>query len=74
MCYWKQWKKISTRHNELVKLGVDDRKAREYANIRKSYWHTANSPILAGTLTNERLKKLGFTTISERYSISHSSY
>ena len=74
MCYWKQWKKISTRHNELVKLGVDDRKAREYANTRKSYWHTANSPILAGTLTNERLKKLGFTTISERYSISHSSY
>jgi group II intron reverse transcriptase/maturase len=67
MCYWKQWKKVSTKHDNLVKLGLKDRKAWEYANTRRSYWHIANSPILARTLTNERLRILGFITISERY-------
>ena len=73
MCYWKQWKKISAKRENLVKLGLDERIAREYANTRKGYWHTANSPILARTLTNERLRKIGFITVSERYLITHSS-
>ncbi len=73
MCYWKQWKKISAKRDNLVKLGLDERKAREYANTRKGYWHTANSPILTRTLTNERLRKIGFITVSERYSMTHSS-
>ncbi|HWR45180.1 group II intron reverse transcriptase/maturase [Sporomusa sp.] len=67
MCLWKQWKKTGTKHDNLVKLGIDNRKAWEYANTRKSYWHTANSPVLSRTLTNEYLRKLGFITISERY-------
>jgi RNA-directed DNA polymerase len=71
MCVWKQWKKIKTRHDNLVKLGIGDRKAWEYANTRKGYWHTANSPILSRTLTNEYLKKIGFQSISERYSLVH---
>ncbi|WP_324326412.1 group II intron reverse transcriptase/maturase [Sporomusa sphaeroides] len=73
MCYWKQWKKISAKRDNLVKLGMDERTARKYANTRKSYWHTANSPILTRILTNERLRKIGFITVSERYSITHSS-
>lgn len=71
MCYWKQWKKIKSKHDNLVKLGVDSRKAWEYANTRKSYWRTANSPILASTFTKEYLRKHGFITISERYSLVH---
>jgi hypothetical protein len=71
MCVWKQWKKIKTRHDNLVRLGIGDRKAWEYANTRKGYWHTANSPILSRTLTNEYLKKIGFQSISERYSLVH---
>ncbi len=71
MCFWKQWKKIRTKHDNLVKLGLDKSKAREYANTRKSYWHTANSPILSRTLTNKYLRKIGFVTISERYSLVH---
>jgi RNA-directed DNA polymerase len=71
MCFWKQWKKIGTKHNNLVDLGIDNRKAWEYANTRKSYWHTANSPILSRTLTNEYLRKIGFITIGERYSLVH---
>ncbi|MBP2645965.1 MAG: Reverse transcriptase/maturase family protein [Firmicutes bacterium] len=71
MCFWKQWKKIGTKHNNLVAHGIDRRKAWEYANTRKSYWHTANSPILSRSLTNEYLRKIGFVTISERCSLVH---
>lgn len=71
MCYWKRWKKIKTRHDNLVKLGIDRHKAWEYANTRKGYWRISNSPILARTLTNERLKKQGFPTITERYLLVH---
>ena len=69
MCFWKQWKKTKTKHDNLIKLGVNKYKAWEYANTRKSYWRIANSPILASTFTNEYLRKSGFITISERYSL-----
>jgi RNA-directed DNA polymerase len=68
MCYWKQWKKIRTKHNELVKLGVDKRKAWEHANTRKSYWRTSGSYILSTTLTNKYLKEQGFISLTQRLS------
>jgi RNA-directed DNA polymerase len=71
MCYWKRWKRIKTRHDYLVRLGIDNRKAWEYANTRKGYWRISNSPILSKALTNEKLKKVGFPTITERYLLVH---
>lgn len=71
MCYWKRWKRIKTRHGNLVRLGIDNCKAWEYANTRKGYWRISNSPILSKALTNEKLKKVGFPTITERYLIVH---
>lgn len=71
MCFWKQWKKIKTKHDNLVKLGVKNSKAWEYANTRKSYWRIANSPILATTLTNSYLEKLGYTSIYKKYKQIH---
>jgi RNA-directed DNA polymerase len=71
MCFWKQWKRIKTRHNNLVRLGIKDTQAWQFANTRKSYWHTANSPILSRTLTNGYLRKIGFVSVSERYSLVH---
>lgn len=71
MCYWKHWKRIKTRHDYLVRLGIDNRKAWEYANTRKGYWRISNSPILSKALTNEKLKKVGFPTITERYLLVH---
>lgn len=71
MCYWKRWKRIRTRHDNLVRLGIDNHRAWEYANTRKGYWRISNSPILSRTLTNERLKKQGFPTITERYLLVH---
>jgi RNA-directed DNA polymerase len=67
MCYWKQWKKIKTKHDNLKMLGIDEYKAWEYANTRKSYWRISNSPILARTLSNKYLKEQGFITLTERY-------
>lgn len=67
LCYWKQWKKIKTKHDNLVKLGIDNFKAWEYANTRKGYWRISNSPILARTLSNDYLKEQGFITLTESY-------
>lgn len=67
MCYWKRWKRIKTKHDNLVKLGIDNSKAWEYANTRKGYWRISKSPILSRTLTNERLRRQGFPTLTETY-------
>jgi len=67
MCYWKQWKKIKTKFTNLQKLGATKQKAWEHANTRKGYWRTSNSPILATTITNSKLKKAGLVSLSEVY-------
>ena len=67
LCYWKQWKKIKTKHDNLKKLGIDEYKAWEYANTRKGYWRISNSPILARTLSNKYLREQGFITLTEKY-------
>lgn len=67
MCYWKQWKKVKTKHANLVRLGIPVRKAWEYANTRKSYWHTANSWILSRTLTNAYFENAGLLSLSFVY-------
>jgi group II intron reverse transcriptase/maturase len=67
MIFWKQWKKVRTRFERLQKLGLDKQKAWEYANTRKGYWRTANSPILKRTLQNEILKRMGYLFFSDCY-------
>lgn len=71
MCLWKQWKKVKTKHDNLVKLGIPKNKAWEYANTRKGYWRISNSPVLSKTLTNKYLKEIGLISISEVYSLVH---
>jgi hypothetical protein len=60
MVIWKQWKRIRTRLRNLINLGIEKYKAWEYANTRKSYWRTANSPILKLSISNVRLRQAGF--------------
>lgn len=67
MCYWKQWKKIRAKHRNLVKLGMSDNKAWQFANTRKSYWRTASSPILQCSLTNKFFKEMGLHTLTMVY-------
>lgn len=71
-CIWKQWKKISTRHTNLVKLGIEKYKAWEYANTRKGYWRISKSPILSRTITNQYLENIGYKSITKRYQLVHS--
>lgn len=67
MCYWKRWKKTKTKCDNLVKLGIGKEDAWRCANTRKGYWRNSNNPILNRALSNERLKKQGFPTLTERY-------
>ena len=70
-CIWKQWKNISTRHRNLVKLGINKYKAWEYANTRKSYWRISKSPILSKSLNNKYLESLGFVSLTQTYQMMH---
>lgn len=67
MFYWKQWKKVKTRFKMLQAFGIQRQKAWEYANTRKGYWRTSNSPILAKSLNNDTLKRFGYIFFSEYY-------
>ncbi|MGK7395865.1 MAG: group II intron reverse transcriptase/maturase, partial [Candidatus Cyclobacteriaceae bacterium M3_2C_046] len=67
MVIWKQWKRIRTKLANLVKLGVKKSKAWEWANTRKSYWHTANNYILKTTITTDKLQQAGYIFLSDQY-------
>jgi len=67
MVIWKRWKRIRTRGRNLIKLGIEKCKAWEYANTRKGYWRTANSPILTRSLTDDRLKQAGYIFFTDYY-------
>ena len=67
MVIWKQWKRIRTKLAKLIRLGIPKSKAWEWANTRKSYWHTANSYILSRSITTDRLKKAGYIFLSDYY-------
>lgn len=67
MTYWKQWKKTKTKFRELMRLGIDESKAWQFANTRKGYWRISNSPILNRSLDNQTLKKLGYLSFSDYY-------
>jgi RNA-directed DNA polymerase len=67
MIIWKQWKRVRTRIRNLIKFGIEKYKAWEYANTRKGYWHTANSPILTRSISNDRLKQAGYIFFSDYY-------
>lgn len=72
--YWKQWKRIKTKHDNLVKLGINNSKAWEWANSRKGYWRISDSQILHMSLTNEYLASVGYDNILHRYKVLHSIY
>lgn len=70
-CLWKQWKRIGTKHDNLVRLGVKDSKAWEWANTRKKYWRIAGSFILTTTVTNKYLENCGYLSLVSEYRKVH---
>ncbi|GAE37703.1 group II intron reverse transcriptase/maturase [Halalkalibacter akibai] len=67
MIRWKEWKTISARKRNLVKLGIKEAKAWQWANSRKGYWRVAHSPIMDYTLNSEYWKGQGLISLAERY-------
>ncbi|MDR2184149.1 MAG: hypothetical protein LBO80_00560 [Treponema sp.] len=69
--YWKRWKRVRARFESLIQFGIPRDQAWQWANTRKSYWHTANSRILTRTVTSRYLKSMGFPEILERFEMLH---
>ena len=65
--YWKRWKRVKTRYENLIQLGVPRNKAWQWANTRKGYWCIAGSWILTTTMNNRYFEMLGFPNILKRY-------
>jgi hypothetical protein len=72
--FWKQWKRIRTKQEKLVVLGVAEGKAWEWANSRLGYWRIAGSWVLTTSLTNTYLASIGYYDISQRYEVLHLSH
>jgi group II intron reverse transcriptase/maturase len=71
MCIWKCWKTVKTRCANLIRCGIDKIQAWKWANTRKGYWHTANSPILNWSITNSKLRAAGYVFLSDVYAKKH---
>jgi len=71
--FWKQWKRIKTKRDNLVRLGISKGTAWEWANSRLGYWRIAGSWVLATSLRNEYLASIGYDDISKRYEVLHSN-
>ena len=67
MCIWKSWKKTRTKMRNLVKCGIDQYKAYQWGNTRLGYWRVAGSPILSRAISNQNLKRAGYTCLSDEY-------
>jgi len=72
MCFWKQWKKIGTRQDNLVRLGTSCSKLGNLLTPEKA---TGILPIAIswlGSLTNDHFRMIGLSSFSEVYSKSFS--
>lgn len=67
MYIWKQWKKPRTRVDNLRKLGIPAWQAYQWGNSRLGYWRIAGSPVLARSITNEKLVQAGYFEILNQY-------
>ena len=67
MCIWKAWKRVRTKVRNLIKCGIDKNRAYMWGNTRKSYWRTADSPILHRAIGNLALRQKGYVTLYDEY-------
>ena len=67
MVFWKKWKRVRTRYRNLRKLGITHENAIKLANSRKGYWRIAETPIINQALSNARLERAGFVSLSGYY-------
>ena len=66
-CIWHNWKKPERKRKNLLRLGIDLGHAYAWSRTRMGGWAVAQSPILATTITLERLKKRGYEPLLDYY-------
>lgn len=67
MVTWKRWKRVKSRFTNLMKAGISEWWAWQWANTRRGYWAIAGSAILTRAIPNAMLRKAGYLTLSECY-------
>ena len=67
MVFWKKWKRVRTRCRNLRKLGMGHNEALMTAGCRRGYWFVANTPVIHTALSNTRLERAGFVSLSGYY-------
>lgn len=66
MFIWKRWKFPKTRCKMLVKCGIPYKRA--YAlSYTKGYWRVAGSWVCNTAMSNERLYKAGYSSLTASY-------
>jgi len=71
MCIWKCWKRIKTRFENLQRCGIEKNQSWQWANTRKSFWRTADSPILHVAISTENLRRSGYPSLYHYYQQLH---
>ena len=72
-CIWHDWKKPERKRKNLIRLGVTPDDAYAWSRTRKGGWAVAQSPILNTTITKSRLKKRGYYSLLEIYTLLNPS-
>jgi hypothetical protein len=65
--YWKQWKTIRNRIQNLLALGVPERKAIGIGRSSRGCWHTSLTRELHMGLNNRYLQNFGLTSLTQLY-------
>jgi RNA-directed DNA polymerase len=65
MCYWKQWRRPSTRIRRLLALGTSLSHALSTGLSRKGYWRLSRTLATQTGMTNEWLKRQGLLSIRD---------
>jgi RNA-directed DNA polymerase len=65
MCYWKQWRRCSTKIRNLLQMGVFKRVAILTAVSSKGYWHLSRSLATQTGMTNTWLRERGLISIRD---------
>ena len=64
---WRRWKRIKTKVNNLIKLGIAKFKAYMWGNSSKGACRIAHSPILSQTLNIDYWRKAGYIGFYDYY-------
>ena len=68
-CIWHDWKKLDRKRKNLMRLGISRWQAYAWSRTRMGGWAVAQSPILRTTVTLKRLRKGGYQSLLEHYTL-----